>query len=81
MATPSKKKTCLEFLQSLKQRNAEFWWFSKLLRETVECFGTEVEESSIAKFYHGTSMMVFSGTFFITNFNILIFDVVHFKHE
>ena len=58
-----------ECLQSLKQRNAEFWWFSKLLRETVECFGTEVEESSIAKFYHGTSMMVFSGTFFITNFS------------
>lgn len=28
-----------ESLQSIKSRNQKFWWMSKILRETVQCFG------------------------------------------
>eukprot|EP01084_Bolivina_argentea_P043418 80008_1 len=34
-----RKKNFWEPLESLKQRNSNYWHMSKLLRETVECFG------------------------------------------
>jgi len=49
-----------ETLEQQKARNAEFGIWSKLLRETVELFGTDMSESSIAVFYHGVSKLIFS---------------------
>eukprot|EP01084_Bolivina_argentea_P083473 151121_1 len=34
-----RKKTPYESLESIKKRNSEYWWMSKILRETVEIFG------------------------------------------
>ena len=34
-----RKKSAFETLKSIKKRNAEYYWFSKTLRETVEIFG------------------------------------------
>eukprot|EP01084_Bolivina_argentea_P165124 286925_1 len=34
-----RKKSSFEPLSSVKARNQEYWWMSKLLRETVEIFG------------------------------------------
>ena len=49
-----------ETLESLKKRNGEYFWWSKLLRETVEYFGDDTKTSSVSKFYHGTSRLYFS---------------------
>ena len=42
-----------ETLKSLKQRNREFWWWSKLLTEAVQLHGSSVQESQIKVFFHG----------------------------
>eukprot|EP01084_Bolivina_argentea_P156663 273028_1 len=34
------KEFVIETLESMKRRNQEFWWMSKILRETVEIFGS-----------------------------------------
>ena len=52
------KQTINESLDSLKQRNREFWNFSKLLRETVEVFGDRLgDKPKICKLYHSTTFM------------------------
>ena len=49
-----KKESDLE----LKERNGEYFNWSKLIRETVECFGTYLMESKISIFYHGVSYLL-----------------------
>eukprot|EP01083_Nonionella_stella_P084152 232891_1 len=44
--------------ESLKQRNSEFFNWSKRLRETVECYGTQVMESKVDVYYHGVSYLL-----------------------
>eukprot|EP01084_Bolivina_argentea_P265484 450022_1 len=44
-----------ESLESCKQRNKEFAIWSRLLRETVEIYGTEIWTSKINILYHGIS--------------------------
>eukprot|EP01083_Nonionella_stella_P002467 7121_1 len=47
----------------LKQRHREYHYWAKLLRETVECFGTAAEDSKIKVFYHGiSSSLIFNST-------------------
>lgn len=55
-----RKRTESEGLGAHKRRNREFAHWSRLLRETVELFGTEMGESRIDIFYHGVSRLIFS---------------------
>ena len=53
--------------QSLKARNREYWNWSKLLRETVECFGEDMvghqEDTGLTTLYHGvSSSLIFNST-------------------
>eukprot|EP01084_Bolivina_argentea_P267017 453126_1 len=48
-----------ESLNSMKNRNAKYWWMSKILRETVEYYGSKMKDSKITKYYHGTSNLTF----------------------
>eukprot|EP01084_Bolivina_argentea_P033543 62028_1 len=41
------------------KRNAEYWWWTKLLSETVNCFGTRMDETKVLILYHGVSMVYF----------------------
>ena len=51
--------------KSLKRRHAEFYWWGRLLRELVECFGTSMQFAPQSKFYHGiSSEMLFESTSF-----------------
>eukprot|EP01083_Nonionella_stella_P054546 143975_1 len=43
----------------MKDRNSEYWNWSKLLIETVELYGTTICNSAIEIFYHGVSYMTF----------------------
>ena len=43
-----------------KRRNREYSNWSRLLRETVELFGTEMTNSKVDTFYHGVSKLIFS---------------------
>lgn len=56
-----------ETARSVKKRNTEYWYWSKLLMETVNCFGTRVAKSKINTFYHNTSLVHFDS--FIAEFN------------
>ena len=52
--------------QSLKARNREFWHWSRLLRELVECFGQEFGEiyQDTPTLWHGVSaQLIFDSTF------------------
>eukprot|EP01084_Bolivina_argentea_P139131 244787_1 len=42
-------------------RNNEFWNWSKTLIESVNYFGITIKSSNISSFYHGASMIYFSG--------------------
>eukprot|EP01084_Bolivina_argentea_P271788 462542_1 len=44
-----------ESLSEMKERNRKYWWMSKLLRETVECYGDKMINVSIKQYYHGVS--------------------------
>ena len=46
-----------EILSSIKHRNSKYWWWSKLLRETVELFGDEADYMK-GPFYSGLSVML-----------------------
>eukprot|EP01084_Bolivina_argentea_P036835 68106_1 len=50
-----------------KERNREYWYWSKTLIETINCFGISMKQSSIKSFYHGISNVYF--TKFIAIFN------------
>merc|ERR1712228_883176 len=51
--------------ESLKCRHSQFHFWGKLLRETVECFGTAMEYVPERIFYHGISQsMLFESTSF-----------------
>ena len=50
-----------ETLGSIKQRNSEYYWFSKFLRETVECYGQcswEEENKLLGPYYCGMSIVL-----------------------
>lgn len=47
-------------------RNREYREWSRILRETVECYGDTMEETKIKVFYHGVSMIYFDS--FIATF-------------
>eukprot|EP01084_Bolivina_argentea_P253655 426188_1 len=49
------------------QKNREFWNWSKILVETVNCYGTEIHMSKIKIFYHGVNGVYFDK--FIAKFN------------
>ena len=61
-----RKQHTFETLAQIKNRNSTYFWFSKLLRETVELFG---EYSYFGKlvgpFYCGLSMVLNMSSFFI----------------
>ena len=44
--------------EQLRQRNAEFREFGRLLAECVDCFGTILKDSNIRIFYHGVSRVM-----------------------
>merc|ERR1712228_473401 len=51
--------------ESLKRRHSQFHFWGKLLRETVECFGTAMEHCPERIFYHGINQsMLFESTLF-----------------
>ena len=51
---------CMEETEEqLKQRNREYYWMSRILRETVELYGENICLSKVRKFYHGVSHMIF----------------------
>ena len=48
--------------QSLKDRHSLYGNMAKYIKETVECFGTTLDESTIKQFYHGIAgEMLFQG--------------------
>eukprot|EP01084_Bolivina_argentea_P004324 8226_1 len=47
-----------EPLCSIKSRNREFWWLSKTLRETVQCFRDVQVARGDGPFYSGVSMVM-----------------------
>ena len=47
-------------LERIKKRNSKYYWWSRLLRETVEYYGDDTKSSNISRFYHGTSRLYFS---------------------
>ena len=61
-----RRKHGFESDESLKARNREFWHWSKLLRETVECYGEmfgEVNEK-LPTLWHGVSLeLIFDSTY------------------
>eukprot|EP01084_Bolivina_argentea_P134893 237798_1 len=57
-----------ENLLNIKQRHSNYYWWAKLLREAVECYGNEINTSTVKCFWHGISApMVFKST--IATFN------------
>eukprot|EP01084_Bolivina_argentea_P253043 424946_1 len=56
-----------EAFKETERRNAEYWNWSKLLIETVNCYGEEVEYSNVSVFYHGVSTVYFDS--FVALFN------------
>ena len=68
--------------ESMKRRHSEFHFWGKLLREMVECFGTNMARLSCSVFYHGiSSEMLFESTsfkglslfaFFVALFQLLL---------
>ncbi len=52
--------------EDTKKRNMEYREWSRILRETVECYGTTMEQTKIKVFYHGVSMIYFDS--FIATF-------------
>eukprot|EP01083_Nonionella_stella_P156610 507381_1 len=64
-----RKKTAKESNKALKQRNAKYWHWAKLLNETVSLFGYRLnysKEPKISTLYHGVSFMYFNS--FVTRF-------------
>eukprot|EP01084_Bolivina_argentea_P084624 152977_1 len=51
----------------VQRRNQEYFHWSKLLCETVNCYGNRVDDTEINVFYHGVSLLYF--TKFIAEFN------------
>ena len=51
-----------ESLSSIKRRNSHYWWWSKILRETVECYGIQrgIKDNGglIGPFYTGMSFVM-----------------------
>eukprot|EP01083_Nonionella_stella_P162589 533916_1 len=45
--------------EQMKQRNSEYWHWSKLLRETLECYGSMMTDSSVETYYHCMNKMPF----------------------
>eukprot|EP01083_Nonionella_stella_P240223 839977_1 len=56
-----------ETMQELKARNSEYWHWSKLLIETVNCWGYSMRQCKISAFYHGVSKVYFNA--FVTRFS------------
>eukprot|EP01083_Nonionella_stella_P268688 908573_1 len=57
-----------ESVFELKQRHANYYWWARTLRETVEFYGNDINESKTKYFWHGISQqMVFKST--ISAFN------------
>ena len=52
-----RSKTMNESLESIKSRNRDFWWMSKLLRETVQLFGSDRYQES-GPFYCGINVII-----------------------
>jgi len=52
-----RKKHPFETLSAVKRRNSSFWWWSKILRETVEAFGQSYPDLK-GPFYCGMSMVM-----------------------
>eukprot|EP01084_Bolivina_argentea_P050352 92580_1 len=55
-----------ETTQQLKSRNAEFWHYSKYLRECVECFGNSARDSNNIhelRLFHGVSVVLLFDSF------------------
>ena len=55
-----------ETLQQIKNRNREFWWWSKILTETIELYGKRICKSKHQVYFHGVTQMAFPA--FISHF-------------
>ena len=54
-----RKTTAFETLQEIKIRNQDYWWMSKLLRETTEIFGdTSASNQLCGPFYTGLAVVI-----------------------
>ena len=60
-----RKKGVMDTLQNIKSRNREYFWMSKLLRETVEIFGETLKDGLAGPFYSGLSVVLNIPNFFI----------------
>ena len=63
-----RRQSPFEADESLKARNREYWNWSKLLRETVECFGQQMYDGDykdgLRTLYHGvSSSLIFNSTY------------------
>eukprot|EP01083_Nonionella_stella_P105219 302544_1 len=59
--TGKENQSAAEIRKELKQRNAEYWHWSKALRESVELWGIPLDstQNKYKIFYHGTSHLIF----------------------
>ena len=60
-----RKKGPWDTLENIKHRNREYFWMSKLLRETVEIFGECSSDGLNGPFYSGLSAVINIPNFFI----------------
>eukprot|EP01084_Bolivina_argentea_P253044 424947_1 len=58
-STSFRKLSPNEADEAVKKRNREYGHWTKYLVETVNCFGTKVNESKIKCFFHGVSLIYF----------------------
>ena len=65
--------------RSVKKRNSEYWYWSKILMETVNCFGIRVAKSKIDTFYHNTSLVYIYHYIFIVSL-LSVFLNIQQKH-
>ena len=54
-----RRKTSYEMLESIKRRNSEYWFMSKILRETVEIFGGySYNDTLLGPYYCGMKVVM-----------------------
>ena len=54
-----------ETLTNTKRRNSKYWWWSKLLRETVELYGERARDMAKSPFYTGMGIVMYMPCFMI----------------
>eukprot|EP01084_Bolivina_argentea_P249501 417711_1 len=62
MDIETKEENNMDILNEIKSRHIKFYHFAKILKETIEVFGTQYIDGDIPKVYHGiTGQMIIPG--------------------